>query len=158
MEIEVKIKGFLLDPVSSSPIVVLQRLDDKGLLPIWISPELANAIAFELEKQVPPRPQTHDLIRNIVGALDASVSKVVVTELKDDTFFSILWLERAGQTISLDLRPSDALAIALRVDCPVYVEEQVFTAAGAHEDQSRDSQIRQWLENLGDEGFGSYKM
>src|ERR1700692_5060515 len=125
MEVEMTIRGLLMDPVSNMPIVVLKDVGGDTVLPIWVGVYEANAIALEMEKVSTPRPMTHDLIKNVLTGLDALVHKVVVTELKEDTFYAVIWLEREGQVISIDSRPSDALALALRVDCPIFVEEDV---------------------------------
>jgi len=125
MEVEMKIRGLMVDPVTNMPIVVLKDVNGNSVLPIWVGVYEANAIALEIEKVATPRPMTHDLIRNLLFGLEAGVKKIVVSELKDDTFFAVIWLERNGEMISVDSRPSDALAIALRLDCPIYVEETV---------------------------------
>ncbi len=161
MEIEMKIRGLMMDPVSNMPIVILRDVNSSALLPIWVGTYEANAIALEIEKVATPRPMTHDLIRTLLTGLSAGVRKVVVSELKDDTFYAVIWLERDGQLISIDSRPSDALAIALRVDCPIYVEDSVLTsskAATAVSERINDDELRRWLEGLGDEDLGRYKM
>jgi bifunctional DNase/RNase len=121
----------------------------------------ANAIALEIEKVNTPRPMTHDLIKNVLTGLDALVHKVVVTELKDDTFYAVIWLEREGHVVSIDSRPSDALALALRMDCPIFVEDEVLknskqTASSVPAVNSEE--LRKWLEDLGDDDLGKYKM
>src|SRR5947209_9587577 len=121
MEIEMKIRALMMDPSTNSPIVVLKDVSGDGVLPIWVGIYEANAIALEIEKITTPRPMTHDLIKNVLTGLEASISKVVVSELRDDTFFAVIWMERDGQAISIDSRPSDALALALRLDCPIFV-------------------------------------
>src|SRR5436190_4275028 len=125
MEVEMKIRGLMMDPVTNMPIVILKDVGTDTVLPIWVGIYEANAIALEIEKVSTPRPMTHDLIKNVLVGLDANVHKVVVTELRDDTFFAVIWLEKEGRVISIDSRPSDALALALRMDCPIFVEEQV---------------------------------
>src|SRR5690242_13493910 len=125
MEVEMKIRGLLMDPVTNMPIVILKDAGTDAVLPIWVGIYEANAIALEIEKVSTPRPMTHDLIKNVLVGLDANVHKVVVTELREDTFYAVIWLERGGEVISIDSRPSDALALALRVDCPIFVEEIV---------------------------------
>ncbi len=125
MEVEMKIRGLMMDPVTNMPIVILKDVGGESVLPIWVGIYEANAIALEIEKVTTPRPMTHDLLKNLLIGLDASVRKVVVNELRDDTFFAIIWVERDGQIISIDSRPSDALALALRVDCPIFVEDEV---------------------------------
>ena len=161
MEVEMKIRGLMMDPVSNMPIVILRDVNGGTLLPIWVGTYEANAIALEIEKVATPRPMTHDLIRTLLTGLSAGVRKVVVSELKDDTFYAVIWLERDGQLISIDSRPSDALAIALRVDCPIYVDDSVLSsskAASAISERINDDELRRWLEGLGDEDLGRYKM
>src|SRR5215469_3020340 len=125
MEVEMRIRGLLMDPVTNMPIVILKDASSDTVLPIWVGIYEANAIALEIEKVTTPRPMTHDLLKNLLIGLEAMVSKVVVTELRDDTFFAVIWLERNGEIISIDSRPSDALALALRMDCPISAEEEV---------------------------------
>jgi hypothetical protein len=161
MEIEMKIRGLMMDPVTNMPIVILKDVNGAAVLPIWVGIYEANAIALEIEKVLTPRPMTHDLLRNLLVGLDTRVHKVVVNELKDDTFYALIWLDRDGQTISIDSRPSDALALALRVDCPIYVEEEVLKnskIANASSDKVSSDELRKWLENLNDEDYGRYKM
>src|SRR5881398_3743241 len=124
MEVEMKIRGLMLDPVTNTPIVTLRDSGDT-VLPIWVGVYEANAIALEIEKVSTPRPMTHDLIKNVLVGLNTHVHKVVVSELRDDTFYAVIWMERDGHVISIDSRPSDALALALRLDCPIYVEDEV---------------------------------
>lgn len=161
MEVEMKIRGLMMDPVTNNPIVVLKDVNGTAILPIWVGIYEANAIALEIEKVATPRPMTHDLIRNLLFGLETGVKKVVVSELKDDTFYAVVWLERNGQTISVDSRPSDALAIALRLDCPIYVEEAVLKTskdASAMAEAGNNQELKKWLENLSDEDLGRYKM
>ena len=156
-----KIRGLMMDPVTNMPIVILKDTGGDAVLPIWVGIYEANAIALEIEKVTTPRPMTHDLLKNLLTGLDASVRKVVVNELRDDTFFAIIWVERDGQIISIDSRPSDALALALRVDCPIFVEDEVLKTsrmASAVSDRVSQEELRKWLENLGDEDLGRYKM
>src|SRR5580700_12136104 len=132
MEVEMKIRGLMMDPVTNMPIVILKDMSGNVVLPIWVGLPEANAIALEIEKVSTPRPMTHDLIRNLLFGLDAGVKKVVVSDLKEDTFYAMIWLERDGKLISVDSRPSDALAIALRLDCPIYVDESVLKTSKAN--------------------------
>src|SRR5436189_5487974 len=125
MEVEMKIRGLMLDPVTNMPIVILKDVNGNSVLPIWVGIYEANAIALEIEKVSTPRPMTHDLIKNLLIGLDTQVHKIVVSELRDDTFFAVIWLERDGHVISIDSRPSDALALALRMDCPIFVDDDV---------------------------------
>ncbi len=161
MEVEMKIRGLMMDPVTNMPIVILKDVAGETVLPIWVGIYEANAIALEIEKVTTPRPMTHDLLKNLLIGLDARVHKVVVNELREDTFFAIIWLERDGQTISIDSRPSDALALALRVDCPIFVDDEVLKSsklASSVSDRVSSEELRKWLENLGDEDLGRYKM
>jgi bifunctional DNase/RNase len=161
MEVEMKIRGLMMDPVTNMPIVVLKDISGTSILPIWVGIYEANAIALEIEKVSTPRPMTHDLIRTLLVGLETGVRKVVVSDLKDDTFYAVIWLERDGQLISVDSRPSDALAIALRLDCPIYVDDSVLKssrAASAVSDKVNNEELRRWLENLNDEDLGRYKM
>ena len=161
MEVEMKIRGLMMDPVTNMPIVILKDVAGDTVLPIWVGIYEANAIALEIEKVTTPRPMTHDLLKNMLIGLDARVHKVVVNELREDTFFAIIWLERDGQTISIDSRPSDALALALRVDCPIFVDDEVLKnskLASSVSDRVSSEELRKWLENLGDEDLGRYKM
>lgn len=161
MEVEMKIRGLMMDPVTNMPIVVLKDVNGSAILPIWVGIYEANAIALEIEKMPTPRPMTHDLIRNLLFGLETGVKKVVVSDLKDDTFYAVIWLERGGQMISVDSRPSDALAIALRLDCPIFVDESVLKTSksvAAVAEVGNNEEVRKWLENLNDEDLGRYKM
>ena len=161
MEVEMKIRGLIMDPVTNMPIVILRESDSETVLPIWVGVYEANAIALEIEKVSTPRPMTHDLLKNLLIGLETTVRKVVVTELKDDTFYAVIWLERGGEIISIDSRPSDALALALRMDCPIYVEEEVLKSSKlttAASDRVSSDDLRRWLENLGEDDLGRYKM
>ncbi len=156
-----KIRGLMMDPVTNMPIVVLKDIAGSSILPIWVGIFEANAIALEIEKVATPRPMTHDLIKIVLFGLNTGVKKVVVSELKDDTFYAVIWLEKDGELISVDSRPSDALALALRLDCPIYVEEAVLKTsklANIVSDKVNNEELRRWLENLNDEDLGRYKM
>jgi hypothetical protein len=156
-----KIRGLMMDPVTNMPIVVLKDVNGSSILPIWVGIYEANAIALEIEKVTTPRPMTHDLIRTVLTGLETGVQKVVVSELKEDTFYAVIWLEKDGRLISIDSRPSDALALALRVDCPIYVEDSVLSsskAVSAVTDKVNNEELRRWLEGLNDEDLGRYKM
>jgi len=161
MEIEMKIRGLMVDPATNAPIVILKDVQSDTVLPIWVGLYEANAIALEVEKATTPRPMTHDLLKNLVQGLNATVQRVVVTELKNDTFYAVLWLEQDGELVTIDCRPSDALALALRADCPIFVEEDVLRVAKVipnPTDQATQEELRRWLENLNDEDLGRYKM
>lgn len=159
-EREVKIRGLMMDPVTNMPVVVLKAVQGPGTLPIWVGIYEANAIALEIEKVQTPRPMTHDLLKNVLLGLEVRVNKVVVSELKDDTFYALIWMERGGEIISMDSRPSDALALALRLDCPIYVEERVFKSSqiSGSAEKTSNEELKRWLENLNDEDLGRYKM
>lgn len=161
MEVEMKIRGLMMDPVTNMPIVVLKDPSGDAVLPIWVGIYEANAIALEIEKVATPRPMTHDLIKNVLMGLETRVHKVVVTELRDDTFFAVIWMERDGHVISIDSRPSDALAIAMRLDCPIFVDDEVLKSsklAATISDRASNEELRKLLENMNDEDFGRYKM
>ncbi len=161
MEVEMKIRGLMMDPVTNMPIVILKDTASDAVLPIWVGIYEANAIALEIEKHPTPRPMTHDLIKNLLMGLDTRVHKVVVSDLREDTFYAVIWLEKDGHIISVDSRPSDALALALRVDCPIFVDEQVLKTskqAAAASDRISADELRKWLEGLNDEDLGRYKM
>jgi len=161
MEVEMKIRGLMMDPVTNMPIVVLKDVGSDTVLPIWVGVYEANAIALEIEKVTTPRPMTHDLIKNLLIGLNTQVHKVVVSELREDTFFAVIWLEREGHIISVDSRPSDALALALRLDCPIFVDDEVLKSsklASSINERVSNEELRKWLEGLSDEDLGGYKM
>ena len=157
-----KIRGLMMDPVTSMPIVILKDVGSNSVLPIWVGIYEANAIALEIEKISTPRPMTHDLIKTLLVGLDAGIRKVVVNELKEDTFFAVIWVEREGEMISVDSRPSDALALALRLDCPIFVDDSVLKSARnttmVSDKVNTNAELKRYLENLGDEDLGRYKM
>lgn len=159
-DVEVRIRGLMMDPVTNMPMIVLKDVAGDGVLPIWVGIFEANAIALEIEKSATPRPMTHDLLRNALRAFDAEVKRVVVSDLKYDTFFAVIWMERNGETLTLDARPSDALALAMRADCPIYVNRTVMdTARSAQKGKDvNQEELRKWLESLGDDDMGRYKM
>jgi uncharacterized protein len=162
MDVEVRIRGLMMDPATNMPIVVLKDVASDTVMPIWVGIFEANAIAIEIEKLAAPRPMTHDLTRNLIHNLNGTLEKVVITELRDDTFFAILWMRQDNEPITVDARPSDAIALALRADCPIYVSEQVMQSAklntsGPAEGPTAE-QLRGWLEGLNDEDMGRYKM
>ncbi len=161
MEIEMKIRGLMMDPITNMPIVILKDINGGITLPIWVGIYEANAIALEMEKVQTPRPMTHDLLKNVLTGLSVRVKKVVVNELREDTFYALICLERDSQTINVDCRPSDALALALRTDAPIFVEDEVLRSsrvASAASDKVNNEELRRWLENLNEEDLGKYKM
>lgn len=156
-----KIRGLMMDPITNMPIVILKEACGGNVLPIWVGVYEANAIALEIEKVVTPRPMTHDLLKNVLVGLNAHVHKIVVTNIKDDTFYAVIWLERDGTLVSIDSRPSDALALALRIDCPIFVEDEVLKTSKSqvnNQDRINNEELKRWLENLNDEDLGKYKM
>src|ERR1700685_2761568 len=161
MEVELKIRGLMMDPVTNMPIVVLKDVQGQAILPIWVGVYEANAIALEIEKVQTPRPMTHDLLKNVLLGLEVRVQKVVVNDLKDDSFYALIWVERDGEMMTIDSRPSDALALALRVDCPIFVDEIVLKnskQAANMSDRVSAEELRKYLEGLNDEDLGKYKM
>ena len=160
-EVEVRIRALMLDPSNRSPIVVLNDLSGEVVLPIWVGLFEANAIALEIEKSTTPRPMTHDLLRNMIAGLNARVTRVVVGALRGDTFYATIWLDQAGEVVAIDSRPSDAIALALRSDCPIYVSREVYEHARQASNSTgsvSSEDLRRWLENLGDDEMGRYKM
>ena len=161
MELEVKIRGLLVDPTTNSPIVLLKELDGEGILPIWVGPYEANSIASEIEKLSPQRPMTHDLLKNVISQMGGVVKRVVVTELRDNTFYAVIEIMNDGQLILIDSRPSDAIALALRTDCPIFIREEVLEASKhndgekVQDEDSIDEEV-EWPEEIDD--VSDYKM
>lgn len=162
MDLEVKIRGLMMDPTTNMPIVVLKDIASDSVMPIWVGIFEFNAIFNEIDKSTAPRPMTHDLSKNLIQNLNAHLERVVITGLKDSTFYAALWLKQNGEKVMVDARPSDAIALALRFDCPIYVDEEVMHAARINPSGPADSQsseqLRGWLEGLNDEDLGRYKM
>jgi bifunctional DNase/RNase len=162
MDVEMRIRGLMMDPNTNMPIIILKDVASDTVLPIWVGIYEANAIFMEIEKLAPPRPMTHDLTRNLIRYMNGKLDRVVISELKDDTFYAVLWLTQGGEPVCVDARPSDAIALALRADCPIYVAEPVLAQArlnpiGPPDNPSTD-ELRKWLEGLNDEDLGRYKM
>src|ERR1700678_3957231 len=159
--LEVRIRGLMMDPATNMPIIVLKDVASETVMPIWVGFFEVKAISDEIEKTAAVRPTTHDLARNLIRNLNAELERVVITELKNDTFLAVLWLRQDGEPLTIDARPSDAIALALRADCPIYVSEQVMQSAklnsGPPEGPTAE-QLRGWLEGLNDEDLGRYKM
>jgi bifunctional DNase/RNase len=161
MEIEMTIKGLMIDPITNMPIVILKDKEGNRILPIWVGIFEANAIALQIENISTPRPMTHDLLKNVLGDLQANVQKIVVCELKDNTFYAMIYLDKEGKLIAVDSRPSDAIALALRAKAPIYVEESVVESAKGMDlaKETTDSEkLQKWLEGLNPEDLGKYKM
>ena len=161
MQIEMMIKGLMIDPITNMPIIILRDGDGGRILPIWVGVFEANAIALQMENVQTPRPMTHDLLKNVIADLSAAVERIVVTDLKENTFYAVIHLRTDGRGVVVDARPSDAIALALRAGAPIYVEEAVIDSARSVE-ASKDSmdvgRLQKWLENLSDEELGKYKM
>ena len=161
MLIEMSIKGLMVDPMAGTPIIILKdKLGDR-VLPIWVDVPEANAIARQLENVCTPRPMTHDLLRNIITDLDGRVDRVVVSDLRDNTYFAIIHLTVRGERIAVDARPSDAIALALRTRSPILVEEAVIANARTADlsaDPTDNERLQKWLESLDPEELGKYKM
>ena len=162
MLIEMKVKNLAFDLAKSGAMVFLEEIDGKRVLPIWIGIFEANAIALELRKINTARPMTHDLILNIIRGLEAEATKIVVTELKDNTFYATIHITTKKGEVEIDSRPSDAIALALRVGTPIYVIEEVITQAGRQDEETKveektDDDFMKWLEKLDPDDF-KYKM
>ena len=161
MLIKMTVRGIALDPITNMPIIILKDPDERRALPIWVGIFEANAIALELEKVSTPRPMTHDLLKNILEGLGITVKQVIVNDLKENTFYAMIELNHNGGVITIDSRPSDAIALALRVNAPIFVTEKVVTAAKnieVSEEKEETDRWKEWLENLKPEDFGKYKM
>lgn len=157
MEIEVKIRALMMDPNSGTPIIILKDVQSETMLPIWVGAYEANAIALEIEKIAPPRPMTHDLLRNLIIELGIQVERVVVTSLRDNTFFAAIEMRTSdGNRMVLDSRPSDAIALALRADCPIYVDMEVIQASRntMPQEEGEEQQIseEEWPDVIGETG------
>jgi bifunctional DNase/RNase len=133
MFVEVKVGALIMDPNSSTPIVVLKGVDSDAILPIWVGAFEANAIALEIEKVVPQRPMTHDLLRNFITQTGFTVERITVSDLVENTFYAVIEMtDENGQSVSLDARPSDAIALALRADCPIFVAQKVLDISSSN--------------------------
>jgi bifunctional DNase/RNase len=161
MQIEMTIKGLMVDPITNTPIVILRDKDGQRVLPIWVGIFEANAIALQIENVTTPRPMTHDLLRNVIADLNADVQRIVVSDLQENTFFALIYLTRNGETLAIDARPSDAIALALRTRAPIFVEEAVIDQAKTVDFTSEkpdSDRLHKWLESLDPDDLGKYKM
>jgi bifunctional DNase/RNase len=161
MQIEMTIKGLMVDPVTNMPIVILRDKEGHRVLPIWVGIFEANAIALQIENISTPRPMTHDLLRNVIHDLNASVQKVVVCDLQDNTFYALIYLLMNGETVAIDARPSDAIALALRTRAPIFVEDSVIDNAKPFDvstEKDDADRLHKWLESLDPDDLGKYKM
>lgn len=161
MQIEMMIKGLMVDPITNMPIVILRDQEGQRVLPIWVGIFEANAIALQIENVATPRPMTHDLLRNIISDLKADVEKIVVSDLQENTFYALIHLRVGGEVVAIDARPSDAIALALRVRSPIFVEDTVIDNAKTMDftpDKNNAERLSKWLENLDPDDLGKYKM
>jgi len=160
MSVEMKIQGLMIDPVSQMPIVILKNSAGDSVLPIWVGVFEANAIATQLEKIVSPRPMTHDLLRAAIDQLGGSIERIVITDLREATFYATLHLDRKGEKVEVDSRPSDAMALALRCDAPIFVEEVVLEKSSrpGDTDSMEPDRLRRWLETVDPQELGQYEM
>jgi len=158
--IKMEIKGLLMDPVSNMPVVILRDLEKGHFLPIWVGIFEANAIALEMEKVSTPRPMTHDLLKNLLASLDTRVERVVINDLRENTFFARIHLSRGGDSLSVDSRPSDAIALALRSQAEIFVEEEVLEKSRSlRSDSDQDpDRLKKWLEEASPDELGKYRM
>jgi len=161
MLVRMTVRGIALDPITNMPIIILEDSEEKRALPIWVGIFEANAIALEMEKIATPRPLTHDLIKNILDGLGATVQQIVVNDLKENTLFAVIEVNYNGNMVNIDARPSDAIALALRVNAPIFVTDKVVSKGKSMdiaEDKEETDRWKEWFENLKPEDFGKYKM
>ena len=161
MQIEMTIKGLMVDPITNMPIIILRDEEGQRVLPIWVGIFEANAIALQIENIATPRPMTHDLLRNVIQDLKAAVQKVVVCDLKENPFYALIYVTVGGESVAIDARPSDAIALALRTRAPIFVEESVIDNARSIDfgaEKADSERLQKWLESLDPEELGKYKM
>jgi uncharacterized protein len=161
MQIEMTIKGLMVDPITNMPIIILRDEDGQKVLPIWVGIFEANAIALQMENIATPRPMTHDLLRNVIHDLSGQVTKIVVSDLRDNTFYALVYVKTPTDIVAIDARPSDAIALALRSQAPIFVEDVVIDNAKAVDfstDKADSERLQKWLESLDPEELGKYKM
>jgi bifunctional DNase/RNase len=161
MQIEMNIKGLMVDPITNMPIIILRDKDGQRVLPIWVGLFEANAIALQIENVATPRPMTHDLLKNVIEDLKGTVQKIVVSDLRESTFYALIYVAVNGDVVAVDARPSDAIALALRARAPIFVEEAVIDSAKTLEfspDKTDNERLQRWLESLDPDDMGKYKM
>jgi len=161
MQIEMTIKGLMVDPITNMPIIILRDKDGQRVLPIWVGVFEANAIALQIENVTTPRPMTHDLLKNVIQDLRGRIEKIVVSDLKENTFYALIYLTVGGEMMAVDARPSDAIALALRARVPIFVEEKVIDHAKTADlvpDKGETERLQKWLESLDPDDMGKYKM
>ncbi|HEX2342535.1 MAG TPA: bifunctional nuclease family protein [Vicinamibacterales bacterium] len=151
----------MVDPITNMPIIILRDKDGQRVLPIWVGVFEANAIALQIENVTTPRPMTHDLLKNVIQDLKARIQKIVVSDLKENTFYALIYLDAAGETVAIDARPSDAIALALRAHAPIFVEDTVIASAKTVDlvpEKGDAERLQKWLESLDPDDLGKYKM
>ena len=161
MQIEMTIRGLMVDPITNMPIIILRDKDGQRVLPIWVGVYEANAIALQMENVTTPRPMTHDLLKNVILDLRASIDKIVVSDLKENTFYALIHLTVNGEGMAIDARPSDAIALALRARAPIFVEDRVIDNAKTLDfapEKGDTERLQKWLESLDPDDMGKYKM
>jgi uncharacterized protein len=160
MLIEMQVKGLMIDPVQSVPIIILRDADNQRALPIWVGPVEANAIALQIENVSPARPMTHDLLRNLLEELGATLKRVIIADLRGGTFYAYLELDRNGEVLLIDSRPSDAIALSMRAKVSIFVDTKVLDQVRSVEvtsDRTEREHLQKWLESLDPDDLG-YKM
>jgi bifunctional DNase/RNase len=161
MQIEMTIRGLMVDPITNMPIIILRDRDGQRVLPIWVGVYEANAIALQMENVATPRPMTHDLLKNVIQDLRATIDKIVVSDLKENTFYALIHLTVNGEGMAIDARPSDAIALALRARAPIFVEDRVIDNAKTLDfapEKGDTERLQKWLESLDPDDMGKYKM
>jgi uncharacterized protein len=161
MQIEMTIKGLMVDPITNMPIIILRDKEGQRVLPIWVGVFEANAIALQIENVTTPRPMTHDLLKNVIQDLRGRIEKIVVSDLKENTFYALIYLTVGGEVMAVDARPSDAIALALRARAPIFVEEKVIDHAKTADlvpEKGQTERLQKWLESLDPDDLGKYKM
>ena len=161
MQIEMTVKTLMIDPATNLPIVILRDKDGSRVLPIWVGVAEANAIALQIENVATPRPMTHDLLKNVIQDLRGRIEKIVVSDLKENTFYALIYLTVGGEVMAVDARPSDAIALALRARAPIFVEEKVIDHAKTTDlvpEKGQTERLQKWLESLDPDDLGKYKM
>ena len=157
--IEVKLIGLIMDPISKTPVMILKPLKDKKIIPIWIGGFEANAITMELENIAPPRPMTHDLVKNLFFHFGAEVEKVVVTDIVENTYFAELYVKHKEEVIVIDCRPSDAVALALKNKSKIFISEYVYNTSVLSDFLSNfldnEEKLDSWFDNLSPDDFGN---
>lgn len=156
-----EVKALIVDPIANMPVVILRDAQDKSFLPIWVGVFEANAIALQLEGIQTPRPMTHDLLKETIASLGATVDRIIITKLVENTFYAEIHLDVGGRALVVDSRPSDAIALAMRTSSPVFVEEAVLETSRAQDDSAETQsheRLRKWFEEADPESLGKYRM